>query len=260
MADLEPSELALRDWVGPQLDASMVEEIAAADYGVDVAGYRQGVEDLRRGPLPGELLRSPAEVLSLTRWSAVDELRAAPMAARRMHLMRLFSCLFLVRAATADGMPVNALTPLVESAVELGPDAVAPATRFVAWCRVNQPGDWRDDPTSRPILTLALVVLSTQLPRQPTPDPLPGLLASFVEELAVALTEENLLWSPRPVPALLKRTAMAESRRAWVSLAQRCLVDWPAPSTARGARLTRLGQAIRGELEADADELRELLT
>jgi hypothetical protein len=53
---------------------------------------------------------------------------------------------------------------------------------------------------------------------------------------------------------------MAESRRAWISLAERCLVDRPAPSTARGARLTRLGQAIRGELEADADELRELLT
>jgi hypothetical protein len=155
-------------------------------------------------------------------------------AARRLHLMRLFSCLFLVRAATADGMPVNALTPLVESAVELGPDAVAPASRFVAWCRVNEPGDWRDDPTSRPNLTLALVVLRTQLPQPPTPDPLPGLLASFVEELAVALTEENLFWSPRPIPALLKRTAMAESRRAWVSLAQRCLVDGPAPSTGRG--------------------------
>jgi len=124
----------------------------------------------------------------------------------------------------------------------------------------TSPGDWRDDLTSRPILTLALAILCTQLPQPPTPDPPPGLLASFVEELAVALTEENLLWSPHPVPALLKRTAMAESRRAWASLAQRCLVDGPAPTAGRGAQLTLLGQAIRGELEADADELRELLT
>lgn len=258
MADLEPSELALRDWVGPQLDASMLADIAAADYGVDVPGHRDGIEDLRGGPLPAELFRSPAEVLALTRWSTVDGMD--PAAARRRHLMRLFCCLFLVRAATADGSPVNSVTPLVESAVELGPDAMAPASRFIAWCRANEPGDWRHDPTSRPILTLALVVLCTQLPQPPTPDPLPGLLASFVEELAVALTEENLHWSPRPIPALLKRIAMAGTRRAWLGLAQRCLIDGPATSTAHSAQLTRLGRAIRGELEADADELRDLLT
>ena len=57
MADLEPSELALRDWVGPQLDASMVEDIAAADYGVDVAGYRRCL-----GPSAGPVARGTVEI------------------------------------------------------------------------------------------------------------------------------------------------------------------------------------------------------
>jgi len=92
LALLHPSELALRDWVAPQLDASMVEEIAAADYGVDAAEHRDAVEELRRvGRLPTELAWHPAEVLRLTRWSTVDSSKLGPVTARRLHLMRLFA-------------------------------------------------------------------------------------------------------------------------------------------------------------------------
>jgi hypothetical protein len=48
---------------------------------------------------------------------------------------------------------------------------------------------------------------------------------------------------------LLKLTAAAESRRIWVALADRCLP----------AKLSPLGQAIRGDLAVDAAELRSLL-
>src|SRR5687768_7889198 len=101
LALLHPSELALRDWVAPQLDASMVDEIAAADYGVDAGEHRRAIEELRRARrLPNELSWHPEEALALTRWSTVDAAQLSPTAARRLHLMRLFSCLALVRATT----------------------------------------------------------------------------------------------------------------------------------------------------------------
>jgi len=165
----------------------------------------------------------------------------------------------LVRAAAADGSLVDSVTPLVESAVELGPDALDATGQYLAWCRLQEPGDWRGDPTSRPILTLSLVVLSALLPAGRTPELLPGLVAAFVEELAAVLADENLLWTPRPVPALLKLTAQAGNRRIWGSLASRYLLDGPAQHTGHADLLTRLGQAIRGELDADAANLRSLL-
>jgi hypothetical protein len=260
LAVLHPSEQALREWVEPQLDASMVDQIAAADHGVDAAEHRRAIEELRRARrLPDELSWHPEEVLALTRWSTVDGSQLSLPAARRLHLMRLFCCLVLVRATTTYGSPVNSVTPLVESAVDLGPDALDAAGSYLAWCWLHEPGDWRGDPTSRPILTLALVVVSALLPAGRTPELLPGLVAAFVEELSAVLAEENLLWTRRPVHELLKLTSQAGNRRIWVSLASRCLIDGPAQRTGHGALLALLGQAVRGDLVADAAELRSLL-
>jgi len=256
---LHPSELALRDWVGPQLNASMLEEIAAADYGVGVGENRRALEELRTDRwLPDELSCYPEQVLTLTRWSRVD-VQLSPAEARRIHLMRIFCCLVLVRATTMDGSPVNSVTPLVESAVELGPDAWDAAGSYLAWCWLHEPGDWRDNPTSRPILTLALVLLSALLPAGRDSELLPALVAAFVDDLSAVLADENLLWSERPVRELLKLTAEGGNRRIWVSLAGRCLIDGPAERTGHGVVLARLGRAIRGELTADVVELRSLL-
>jgi hypothetical protein len=257
---LNPSELALRDWVGPQLNESMLEDIAAADYGFNASENRRALEELRRDRwLPDELSCYPEEVLTLTRWSRVES-QLSPEQARRIHLMRIFCCLVLVRATTMDASPVNSVTPLVESAVELGPDAVDAAGRFLAWCWLHEPGDWREDPRNRPILTLALVVLSTLLPAGRDPELLPALVADFVEDLSAVLAEEYLLWSEHPVRALLKLTAMdGGNRRIWVSLAGRCLIDGPAQHIGHAAVLAQLGRAITGDLAADAAELRSLL-
>ncbi len=245
---LRPSELVLRDWVASQLDSSMVDEIAAADYGFGVAEYRDAVAELRLvSRLPSELIGHPAaEVLALTRWSTVDSSELGPEETRRRHVMRLFCCTLLVSASTSDGRPVDSLMPLVESAIALGPAASEAARGFLAWCRLNEPGDWRDDVASRPFLTLALVALSSD------PATVPGLIAAFADELHDALDDEGLLWSQRPIRDLLKLTAMSEARRMWVPLADRWL-------TAGDPRLAILGQAMRGDLTADAEELRSLL-
>jgi hypothetical protein len=58
---------------------------------------------------------------------------------------------------------------------------------------------------------------------------------------------------------LLKRTGLAASRRIWGSLAGRCLLGDAAAHTGHGDLLAQLAQAVRGELAADAAQLRSLL-
>lgn len=252
---LHPSELALRDWVAPQLDSSMIEEIAAADYGHEVVKNRHGIEDLLDvSRLPDELPWFPEEVLALTRNSIVDA-SMSPAQVRRFHLSRLFSCLVLVRVTNAGGYPVGSLTPLVQSSVELGPDALEATGSYLAWCRLHEPGSWRNDSTARPFLTLSLIFVSALLPAGRDPELLPGLIGRFAEELSAAVEDECLAWSPRPIHDLFKRVALASSRRTWVALASR-FADGPAE---HAAQLAVLSQAIRSELVADAAELQSLL-
>lgn len=249
---LHPAELALRDWVVPRLDASMLDQIAAADYGFGVPEHRDALAELcqvRR--LPDELAWHPAEVLRLSRWSTEGD-------PARQRMVRLFCGLVLVH--TRDDILVDSLTPLVEASVDLGPDAAEPAAAYLAWVRLHELGNWRDDLLARPVLTLALVVLATLLPAGRDPELLPGLMTTFLDELDAALTEENLAWSDRPVRDLLKRTALAQSRRTWRCLASRCLLGEAAQLTGHGAPLAVLGRAVRDELAADVTELRALLT
>src|SRR5438552_13451632 len=160
LAGLQPGELALRDWVAPLLDASMIDELAATDYGSDVTQHRQGIRSLLTvDRLPERLTWHPSEVLELMRWSMPDDPTWKPGSpGRRGHLLRLFSCLVLVRTQTGQD-PTDSLAPLVDSALELEPEAVPATVRFLAWCRLHEPGDWRTDPTAPPFLTFALLLL-----------------------------------------------------------------------------------------------------
>lgn len=171
--------------VAPQLDAAALDEIAMADYGAHVQEYRRELTELVHSPwLPDELTWNPGEVLALTR-------RTRP-ARRRDHIQRLFACTFLVRAVTDGGNPVDSAGPLVDSAWELGEPARGLAVRFLAWCRLNLPGDWRDDPSSVMFLTLAVLLLSAETAVSA------ALAAILVEELDVVLGDPELPWRRRP--------------------------------------------------------------
>jgi len=238
-----PDERALLAWVAPQLDAAAIEEIAAADYGVDVAGHRRALIELMHSPwLPDNLIGDPGEVLALTRWTTPAD--------RRGHLQRLFACTLLVRAVTADGNPVDSLAPLVDSAWELGEPARDAAVRFLAWCRLNLPGDWRDDPSSPMFLTLALLLLSPEKA---------ALAALLVEELDAVPTDPELPWRRRPRSPLFTRrdTDSATARRLWSTLLTRCLVDNPAVVD---RRLIVLGRALGSDTAIPIDDLRTLFT
>jgi hypothetical protein len=196
--------------------------------------------------LPDELTWNPGEVLSLT--------RSETPAVRRDHLKRLFACLFLVRAATSGADPVNSLAPLMDSARELGEPARGLTLRFVAWCRLNLPGDWRDDPSSPMFLTLAVLLLAAE-----TADPAvsAALAALLVEELDAVLADPDLPWRRRPrSPLFARRTGdTGSTRRMWSALVTRCLVDHPAVAD---PRLIALGRALGGDTTTPIAELRAL--
>jgi hypothetical protein len=242
-----PDERALLGWVAPQLDAAALDEIATADYGTEVQEHRRALTELVHSAwLPDELKWNPGEVLALTRWETP--------ASRRDHLKRLFACMVLVRAVTAGGNPVDSLGPLVDSAWELGEPARGVALRFLAWCRLNLPGDWRDDDPSSPMfLTLAVLLLSAETAVSA------ALAAILVEELDAVLTDSELPWRRRPGSPLFTRrpTDAASTRRLWSALVTRCLVDNP---TVVDPRLTALGRALCGDTATPIEELRALFT
>jgi hypothetical protein len=245
-ASFGPNERALLAWVAPQLDAAAIEEIASADYGVDVPEYRRALTELVHSPwLPDDLIGNPGEVLALTRWTTPAD--------RRGHLQRLFACTLLIRAVTADGNPVDSLAPLVDSAWELGEPARDAAVRFLAWCRLNLPCDWRNDPSAPMFLTLALLLLSAETAASA------ALAAHLVEELHAVLTDPELPWRRRPRSPLFSRhdTGSGTSRRLWSALITRCLVDNHAVVD---PRLTVLGRALGGDTAAPIDDLRALFT
>jgi hypothetical protein len=249
-ASFRPNERALLAWVAPQLDAAAIDKIAAADYGVDVPANRLALNDLVHSPwLPDRLSWTPGEVLALTRWTTP--------ASRREHLQRLFACTLLVRAVTADSIPVDSLAPLVDSAWELGEPARDAAVHYLAWCRLNLPGDWRDDPSGVMFLTLALLLLSAETA---APAVSAALGALLVEELAVVLADPDLPWRRRPRSPLFARgTDSAGTRRLWSGLLTRCLVDNPAVVD---PRLTALGRALGDDTTTTTsiDDLRALFT
>lgn len=235
-ASFAPDERALLAWVAPQVDAAMIDEIAVADYGEHLLEFRAELTELVHSPwLPDELPWNPGEVLAL--------MRSQTPAGRRDHIRQLFSCLLLVRAATAQAGPVDSLAPLVDSAWQLGEPARGLAIRFLAWCRLNLPGDWRDDPSSPMFLTLALLLLSAGTTESP------ALAALLVEELDLVLADADLPWRRRPrSPLFARRTGdSGASRRLWSALVTRCLVD-NAAVTDPG--LKELGRALGGDTAA----------
>jgi hypothetical protein len=260
LATFRPAEMALRDWVVPFLDDSMVEELAAADYGMDVADHRRAIRELMTADrLPEWVDWYPGEVLALMRWSYPSDPEWKPgSTGRRGHLLRLFSSLVLVAAATPQSDPVDSLAPLVESALELGADAVQAAYGYLAWCRLTEPGDWRTESAIRPFLTFALLLLRAASTPHDPPATLTGLAGALVDELTDVLADEDALWDVHAVPPVLGLRPHGLRRRMWRALVSRCLIDGPAGGTDVGVRLALLGQAVRGEVPASLDELRWL--
>jgi hypothetical protein len=236
--DLRPAELALRDWVRTRMNASIVREMANADYGWEADGNREGIEDLmvaRR--LPEDLPWPPREVLELSSHSVPADPDVKPGSVGwRGHVARLFSCLILVRANDAS-RPAETVAGLVQSALELGPEATDHAVRYLAWCRLHEPGSWRYEAEQLPFLTLGLLLLYVMAPGPGDPRIAAGLAREFVHEVQALLPE---WWTDEPPTAVLRAAASGSGWRTWRTLIDRCLIDDPA---GRGGRLSLLSGA-----------------
>jgi hypothetical protein len=244
LGDLRPAEPALRDWVRTRLDASIVRELADLDHGMRGDEHRRGIEELLAvNRLPEELPWTPREVLELAS-------HAVPADERR-HVARLFACLVLVRAGDTL-VPAGTLAGLVESALELGPEATEQAVRYLAWCRLHEPGVWRDDDEALPFLTLGVLLSYAMAPGPLDPAVVGGLTRAFVADVETALPREQ--WWPDETPtALLKATAGAPGWRIWRALAGRCLIGGADGSP---DRLALLDNAIRSRTTVSVGTLR----
>jgi hypothetical protein len=254
--ELRPAELALRDWVRTRLNASIVREMAHLDYGMQVEEHQQGIEELlvaRR--LPENLPWPAGAVLSLSSGEEPADLDLRPGSEGwRRHVARLFSCLVIVRTNDMH-LPAGILTGLVESALALGPEATDHAVRYLAWCRLHEPGAWRDDDEALPFLTLGLLLLYVMAPGGGDVAVTAGLTRAFAGEVQALLPEQ--WWPDQPLKSALKQTAGGPGWRVWLRLVDRCLINGAG---SHDESLALLGRAMCGQVAVTRETLQSWAT
>ncbi len=251
LAELQPDEFALRDRIAAQLDDAMLDEIAAFEWGADIDRYRDELDRLRSlRRWPDRLGPYPGTVLELMRPLGPEHSQDP----RRVHIMRTFACLVLVRVGPYSSNPSESLPPLVLSAIELGEPVVGDALRFLAWCRLHEPGTWRDEPAERPLLTFAVLALATATAAEPAV--LGRLAACLLTDLERSLAEQGELWRVEVGVPLLGAKPRAWWRRLWSDVVD--LIEGAADPDI-GWRLGRLGKAVRGDSEESLVDVRPLL-
>lgn len=120
---------ALLNAVRPLVDAAMLKKLADADYGMDSEENLEILKQIQQGGMPPVPLHwNPHEVCALTRWETPKK------DDRRGHIVRLFACAILLRAALDGETEVMGLTDTMivalESAAVLGVDFV---DAYVCW-------------------------------------------------------------------------------------------------------------------------------
>jgi len=163
---LDPTSEELLRLVFKQVDASMLREIAEADYVMDADAHLKALSAIKTGNVPAPMEWVPKEVLELIRWSEPDDPTWKPESVGdRGHWMRLFSCAVLIRAAAEpenDGYFIgeeSTIIQLVDSAMKLGLDTSLAALKFLCWRMQFRPLDEWD----RPYFSVAILLLSVFL-------------------------------------------------------------------------------------------------
>jgi hypothetical protein len=143
-----PSGSALLDWLCSGVSRLMLEEIAANDYGEEVADHLAAIQkQLSDAPHIGPLPWCPREVLELERWSEPDiEFKDDPAARRHRHWKRLLSCTLLLQSAATTQVvdrfgpedffldtSARTLLQLTRSAISVGEDGPKYALGFMLW-------------------------------------------------------------------------------------------------------------------------------
>lgn len=122
---------ALLHAVRPLVDVAILKKIADADYGMGSEENLELLKQIQQGGMPPvPLMWNPHEVCALTRWETPKK------DDRRGHIVRLFACAILLRAALDGETEVMGLTDTMivalESAALLGVDFVDAYVRWAA--------------------------------------------------------------------------------------------------------------------------------
>ena len=122
---------ALLNAVRPLVDVAILKKIADADYGMGSEENLEILKQIQQGGIPPvPLMWNPHEVCALTRWETPKK------EDRRGHIVRLFACAILLRAALDGETDVMGLTDTMivalESAALLGVDFVDAYVRWAA--------------------------------------------------------------------------------------------------------------------------------
>lgn len=227
---LNPGWEDLFNMVCHQVDASMLEVIARADYGSSVEEHLAALNAIKAGKEPSPLEWEPKEVLELTRWSEPEyAITKSECRGARGHWMRLFSCAILIRAAA----PLededyflgeeDTIIQLVDSALALGPDASRAALRFLCWrLRYRSPDeyDWK-----RPYYAVAVL-----------------LLLSYLETSNAKIIKYLLTASKSDEMEPFQFFDNCSCAYKWVDMTSRLLIE----SATSPSELRRFGQALLG--------------
>jgi len=164
---LDPQPDALLRLLAPEIDDSMLEEIAGADHGVD---FEEHLAALRRIRDEGHVFEPtgmvPGEVLEIIAIRDIDSGWDPRSPRPRAHAIRLFACAAIARAA---GAPENrdrflaedrAALHLAASAIVLGREHAVAALRSLAWRLAVLSRDGDSDPRLVSLLLTLLVVLA----------------------------------------------------------------------------------------------------
>lgn len=251
LAPLKPNEHALTPFFQANIDDSMLQEIAAADYGSMqeecFALLKPMLESGQRPPWDWHLL----EVLQLTQWGEPEDPEHDGYLGAKGHWIRLFACIALIRYHQGDRVPSSSecetLAQLTSSAIVLGPTVAEAAASVLAWRFLTFPSDWHCTPA---FLAFAILVLAAYLEHNSNRGPWLNQLATWAkaqESLARKKEGTRKLNSDGKHDWLLSLSFHRQRELVWRALALYILArpKQPHPPEAREL-LQLLGELVAG--------------
>jgi hypothetical protein len=254
-------------WLQAHIDDAMLEEIAVADYGINVEHYLQALKRTRDEPWQSnEVLVRPSkgkaqvpvwyqalEVLTLMRWSEPENYQQEEEQTVG-HLMRAFCCVVLLRIAASPancntaniGTESETIIQLIASVLSLEKEAIELTLQLLCWRMLSLPVDNEECPFfAMGILLLATALYSSEkngtLLRQ-----LSELVFKEEERIRLMFAEEFRQTSPQWLFGLKYfenskgRSYIAEQLvDQWKNIAQKILLNPPEPHPTKVTGLLR---------------------
>ena len=220
-AGFQPNADDLLRRVSQHVDAAMLIEIAAADYGRDTKEHLAHLQQIRdKGSFEVPMRWHPQEVLELIRWSNPEDPSWKPgMPGARGHWMRAFACTALLRAAgelankeLRDGWN-QTLIQLIGSLRSAGPELYGSAVALLAWLIPRT--DQYEETEELGFLMVGLLWLALQLPA-PVPDEVVVTLSERIAAEAQFQCAEG--HGPNPGRWLLGTTFYDQQHADWERL------------------------------------------